>query len=116
LQAIWAEFSPMVEPVSLDEAYLDISGFELSGTTVRIIGERLKARIREETGLTASVGMGPNKLMAKIASDLDKPDGVVIVTQGEEARTLAPLPVRALPGIGPRSAEALAVLGIKTVG
>jgi DNA polymerase-4 len=116
LQAIWAEFSPVIEPMSLDEAYLDITGFELSGTTVRIIGERLKARIREETGLTASVGMGSSKLMAKIASDLDKPDGLVIVPHGEEARTLAPLSVRVLPGIGPRSAEALDVLGIKTVG
>lgn len=116
LRRVWSEFSPMVEPASLDEAYLDMTGCELVGGPILEIGRLLKARILEETGLTASVGIGPSKLVAKIASDLEKPDGLVVVAHGDEARTLAPLPVRALPGIGPRAAEALLKLGISTVG
>ncbi len=116
LREIWSEFSPLVEPASLDEAYLDMTGCELAGGPVLGIGEQLKARILTETGLTASVGIGSNKLVAKIASDLRKPDGLVVVAHGDEASTLAPLPVRALPGIGPRTAEALLKLGITMVG
>jgi DNA polymerase-4 len=116
LQAVWSEFSPVIEPVSFDEAYLDLTGSELAGGRMERVGQRLKDRIREATGLTASVGIATNKLVAKIASDLDKPDGLVIVAQGDEARTLAPLHARALPGIGPRTGEALATLGINTVG
>jgi DNA polymerase-4 len=116
LRRIWADFSPLVEPMSLDEAYLDMTGAELSGGPIREIGVRLKARIREETGLTASVGIGSSKLMAKVASDLDKPDGLVVVMPGEEARTLAPLPVRALQGIGQRAETVLQGMGIFTVG
>ncbi|MEO6458665.1 MAG: DNA polymerase IV [Chloroflexia bacterium] len=116
LRRVWSEFSPLVEPASLDEAYLDMTGCELAGGPILEIGRCLKARILEETGLTASVGIGSSKLMAKIASDLEKPDGLVVVAHGDEARTLAPLPVRALPGIGPRAAEALLKLGVSTVG
>ena len=116
LRAVWGEFSPTVEPLSFDEAYLDLAGCELYGGPLRLVGEKLKARIREETSLTASVGIASNKLVAKIASDLDKPDGLVVIAHGEEAATLAPLPVRALPGIGPRTAEALLTLKITTVG
>ena len=116
LRGVWSEFSPVVEPASLDEAYLDMTGCELAGGPIVDIGRRLKERIIEETGLTASVGIGSSKLVAKIASDLEKPDGLVVVAHGDEARTLAPLPVRALPGIGPRAAEALLKLGISTVG
>lgn len=116
LRAIWSDFSPTIEPVSLDEAYLDMTGAELSGGPIREIGVRLKARIREETGLTASIGIGSNKLIAKIASDLQKPDGLVVVPPGEEASTLAPLPVRALQGVGNRTEALLVGLGIHTVG
>jgi DNA polymerase-4 len=116
LRRIWGDFSPVVEPMSLDEAYLDLTGSELSGGPVRAIAARLKERIRQETGLTASVGVGSTKLVAKIASDLQKPDGLVVVPQGDEAQTLAPLPVRALPGVGPKTGEALARLGIATIG
>jgi DNA polymerase-4 len=116
LRRIWADFSPLVEPMSLDEAYLEMTGAELSGGPIREIAERLKARIRDETGLTASVGTGSSKLMAKIASDLEKPDGLVVVEHGAEARTLAPLPVRALQGIGPRTDTLLQGLGIFTIG
>src|SRR5206468_10424055 len=80
------------------------------------IARRLKERIKSETGLTASVGAGSSKLMAKIASDLDKPDGLVVIAHGDEARTLAPLPVRALPGVGPRTGEVLHKMGIATLG
>ena len=116
LRAIWAEFSPVVEPVSLDEAYLDMTGAEVSGGPIREIGVRLKAHIREETGLTASIGIAPNKQVAKIASDLQKPDGLVVVAHGEEAATLAPLPVRALQGVGTRTETVLNGLGIHTIG
>ncbi|MEO8288739.1 MAG: DNA polymerase IV [Chloroflexota bacterium] len=116
LRRIWSDFSPTIEPMSLDEAYLDMTGVELSSGPIRAIGERLKARIREETGLTASVGIGSSKLMAKIASDLEKPDGLVVVPHGDEAATLAPLPVRALQGIGPRTDTVLQALGISTIG
>lgn len=115
LRAIWAGFSPIIEPVSLDEGYLDLSGACFPGL-MREIGMSLKTRIRDETGLTASVGIAANKLVAKIASDLQKPDGLTLIERGDEAHTMAPLPVRALPGIGPRTAEALKTLGITTIG
>jgi DNA polymerase-4 len=102
--------------MSLDEAYLDMTGAEFAGGPIREIGERLKARIKEETGLTASVGIGSSKLIAKVASDLEKPDGLVVVQHGDEARTLAPLPVRALQGIGPRTDTLLQGMGIFTIG
>ncbi len=116
LRAIWSDFSPTIEPVSLDEAYLDMTGAELSGGPIHEIGVQLKERIRAETGLTASVGIAQNKLVAKVASDLQKPDGLVIVRPGEEASTLAPLPVRALQGVGQRTEAMLDGLGIHTVG
>lgn len=116
LRHIWSDFSPVIEPMSLDEAYLDLTNSDLSGGPVRLTGEHLKSRIRQETGLAASVGIASNKLVAKIASDLDKPDGLTVVPCGQEAATLAPLHVRALPGVGPRTAEALSKLGITTIG
>jgi len=116
LRRIWSDFSPVIEPMSLDEAYLDMMGAETSGGPIREIGERLKARIKAETGLTASVGIGSSKLIAKVASDLEKPDGLVVVKHGEEAATLAPLPVRALQGIGPRTDTLLQGMGIFTIG
>ena len=116
LRTIWSDFSPVVEPASLDEAYLDMTGCELTGGPILAVGEKLKARILDETGLTASVGIGPNKLVAKIASDLKKPGGLVVIAHGDEASTLAPLPVRVIPGVGPRAAEALLRYRITTVG
>ena len=116
LREVWSEFSPVVEPLSLDEAYLDLNGIEATGGTITDVGLRLKSRIHAATGLTASVGIAPNKLVAKIASDLRKPDGLVVIEHGRERELFAPMPVRALPGIGPRTAESLAALGIKTLG
>lgn len=116
LRAIWSDFSPTIEPVSLDEAYLDMTGAELSGGPIADIGARMKARIRDEVGLTASVGIASNKLVAKVASDLQKPDGLVFIPRGEEAATLAPLPVRALQGVGKKTETMLDALGIHTIG
>jgi DNA polymerase-4 len=112
--------SPLVEPLSMDEAFVDLeaSGLPDHGTaTVVEVAERLKARIQEATGgLTGSVGIGTSKLMAKIASDLDKPDGLVVVAPGTELDVLHPLSVTRLGGVGPATAERLHQIGVRTVG
>jgi DNA polymerase IV len=111
--------SPLVEPLSLDEAFVDLAAADLADhslTTVTAVGERLKERVHEVTGgLTGSVGIGTSKLMAKIASDLDKPDGLVVVPPGEEQALLDPLPVTTIPGVGPATAERLRRVGVTTV-
>jgi len=111
--------SPLVEPLSLDEAYVDLAAAGLpdhSVETVTALGRRLKDDITVATGgLTASVGIGTSKLVAKIASDLDKPDGLVVVPPGTEHDLLAPMSVRVIPGVGPATAERLARLGVDTV-
>ena len=116
IMAILGEFSPLVEPISVDEAFVDLAGttalFGPPAETVRTI----KTRIRAETGLTASAGLAANKFVAKVASDLEKPDGLVIVARGREASFLAPLPVERLWGVGRVLAEALASMGIATIG
>jgi nucleotidyltransferase/DNA polymerase involved in DNA repair len=106
----------LVEPVSIDEAFLDVTASARALGPGDVVGRRLKEEIRSETGLTASVGVATSKLVAKVASDMRKPDGLVVVPEGEEASFLAPLPVRRLWGVGPRMEEALAKLGIATVG
>ncbi|HXH81730.1 MAG TPA: DNA polymerase IV, partial [Candidatus Tectomicrobia bacterium] len=116
VMAILAAFSPLVEPVSVDEAFVDLTG------TRRVCGwapeavRQIKTRIRAETGLTASAGLATSKLVAKIASDLRKPDGLVVVPPGAEAAFLAPLPVERLWGVGAATARALDGLGITTIG
>ena len=124
VMALMHELSPLVEPLSLDEAFIDISHlFEpldsesTHNATLkarRIAGE-LRDRIKNETGLTASVGAGTSKLIAKIASDAEKPDGLVVVEPGAEQAWLDPLPVRALWGVGPATAERLRKIGAHTV-
>jgi DNA polymerase-4 len=113
------ELSPAVEPISMDEAFVDLAA-GLSGgldtESVTALGARLKAGIRARTGLTASVGAGTSKLIAKIASDSRKPDGLVVVAPGLERALLDPLPVRALWGVGPASDERLRRAGVATVG
>ncbi len=112
---IFREFTPLVEGLSLDEAFLDLTdSLKLFGQPLDI-GAEIKRRIHERIGLTASVGMAPNKLVAKIASELDKPDGLRLVEPEQVAATLAPLPVRTLPGIGPRTAELLVGHGVQTL-
>jgi len=114
--AIFARYSPLVEPLSVDEAFLDLTGCErLFGGPVEA-ARALRAEIRARCGLTASVGVAPNKFLAKLASDLEKPDGLVVVPREDVAGFLAPLPVERMWGIGPRGAEALHRLGIRTFG
>ncbi|MGY1793691.1 DNA polymerase IV [Geodermatophilus sp. SYSU D00525] len=113
------ELSPLVEPVSIDEAYVDLAagpGHDLSVEGVTALARGLKARIAEATGgVTGSVGVGSSKLVAKIGSDLDKPDGLVVVAPGTELDVLHPLPVTRLGGVGPATAERLRQVGVATV-
>lgn len=115
VRAIFADETPLVQPVSIDEAYLDVTPGSHSGEHPIAIARRIRARVAE-LGITCSVGLSAVKSVAKIASDHEKPDGLTVVWPGDEAEFLAPLPVRAMPGIGPRSAERLAALGIHTLG
>lgn len=112
---ILGEFSPVVQPLSLDEGYLDLAGLERLFGPPRRIGERIRARIRAELDLPASVGIGPSKLVAKLASDAAKPDGLLVVAAEEAAAWVRSLPLARLPGVGPRTEAALARLGIRTV-
>ena len=115
--ALFRELSDRVEGLSLDEAFIDVSErVRQHGESLPAIGARLKERIAEQTGLTASVGMAHNKLLAKIASDYDKPDGLVHVPAGRVQGFLDPLPIRRLWGIGPRTAERLHEIGVFTIG
>ena len=109
------DFSPLVEVVSIDEAYLDISNSERLFGSVEQLSRALKQRVRDEVGLAVSLGVASNKLVAKIASDLDKPDGLRIVRRGQEAATLGPLPVERLPGVGPKATARLRAAGIVTL-
>ena len=113
--AILADFSPCLEPGGLDEAYLDITGCEDYGTP-RQLALCIKERVKNEVRLIASVGVAGCKVVAKIASDLGKPDGLVEVAAGREKEFLAPLPVINLPGVGKRTEQELKAMGIKTVG
>ncbi len=113
---IFGRFSDLVEPVSIDEAFLDVTASRRALGPGEAVARRIKREIQEDTGLTASVGVASSKLVAKVASDMRKPDGLVVVPPGEEAEFLAPLPVRRLWGVGPRMEEALARAGVVTVG
>ena len=114
--AILNEFTPDIEPLGLDEAYLDLSGFESIYGTARETALRIKRRIKEELGITASVGISGSKVVAKVASDLSKPDGLIEVATGQEKSFLAPLPVARLPRVGAKGETALQKMGIKTIG
>jgi DNA polymerase-4 len=114
--AILREYTPLVEVAGTDEAYLDVAGCEpLFGTAEQIAAD-IRRRVRAEIGITASVGVSRSKLVSKVASDAGKPDGLVVVEPGSEAAFLAPRPLRDLPMIGPKTAAALATLGIETIG
>ncbi|GAJ17126.1 unnamed protein product, partial [marine sediment metagenome] len=109
-------YTPLVEPLSLDEAFLDVSGsHSLFGTSIEI-GLTVKRRILAETGLVASVGIAPTKFVAKIASDLDKPDGFVVVGDDEVVDFLRPLDVRKIWGVGKATWRKFEKLGIRTIG
>jgi DNA polymerase-4 len=114
--AILADVAPVVEPLSVDEAFLDLTGTErLLGDAV-LVARAIKARIRAEVGITASVGVAPNKFLAKLASDLEKPDGLTVITEEDRDRVLLPLPVDRIWGVGPVTAARLAAAGIATIG
>jgi len=110
-----AEFTPRIQPTSIDEAFLDMTGCEHFYENTRAMGASIKQRIRERTGLTASCGIAPNKFLAKLASSKSKPDGLLVITVDEAADFLAPLPVRELWGVGERGEQELARYGIATV-
>lgn len=116
IREILADFSPLVEPLSLDEAFLDVSGMEWLYSDPSEIARKIKQRIREELNLIASAGVAPNKFLAKLASDWEKPDGLVVVHPGKEQAFLKNIPVSRLWGVGEKSAELLQGLGISTIG
>lgn len=113
--AILREYSPLVEPLSIDEAFVDVTGSRKLFGKPSEIGRAIKQRIREEVGLTASVGVAANKFLAKLASDLEKPDGFVVVQPREAPALLATLPVGKLWGVGKVAQAELAKLGVHTV-
>lgn len=108
--------TPMVEQASIDEFYLDLSGMEQLVGGSRELGLRCKALILEATGLTCSIGIGPNRLIAKLASDYRKPDGLTIVNQSQVNEFLDPLPLKALRGVGPKTLKRIAKLKVETIG
>ncbi len=114
--AIFARFSPLVEALSIDEAFLDITGMGQLAASPKAYAQRIKQAIYEETGLVASVGIAPNKFLAKLASDLQKPDGLVIIPPDRVREILWPLPIRRLWGVGKKTAEKLQNMGYETVG
>lgn len=119
VMALFRELSPLVEPLSLDEAYVDLAAGDLgevSVSTVTEVGRALKSAVHEVTGgLHGSVGIGTSKLIAKIASDLNKPDGLVVVPPGTERELIRPLKASVIPGLGPATASRLRPLGVQTV-
>ncbi|MBK8978477.1 MAG: DNA polymerase IV [Planctomycetes bacterium] len=116
VRAVFERFTPLVEPLSLDEAFLDVTGSRALFGDGRAIAQRLRAEVSAAVGLTASVGVATSKFVAKVASDLRKPDALVVVEPGTEEAFLAPLPVARLWGAGPVAQERLRALGIGTIG
>lgn len=112
---IFRDFTPLVEGLSLDEAFLDVTASVTLFGSPKKIAQEIKKRIKSDTGLTASVGVAVNKLVAKIASELDKPNGLTIVGPGDYEKKLDPLPARVIPGIGPETLKKLVGVGISTV-
>jgi len=113
---ILADFSPFIEPMGLDEAYLDVTGFESLHGSIRQMALEIKKRVREETGLIASIGIATCKVVAKVASATSKPDGLIELTAGDEATFLAPLAIDKLPGVGKKTEQVLRGRGISTIG
>ena len=116
VMALFAERTPLVEPISLDEAFLDVTGTAHLFGGAEACARDLKRAVRDDVGLVLSVGIASNKLCAKVASDLRKPDGFVVVPRGGEAAFLAPLPLARLWGVGPKTQQVLEDLGMRTIG
>ena len=116
VMTILGSFSPVLQPVSMDEAYLDVTDAVQRGGAPIELATDIKARVKAEVGLNISLGVGGSKSVAKIACDMSKPDGLKVVAPGSEREFLAPLPVRRLNGVGPRTEERLKELGVATLG
>jgi DNA polymerase-4 len=116
VMAIFGDYTPLVEPLSIDEAFLDVSGTEAQYGAPAQLAQTLQDRIERELRLSVSLGVAANKLVAKIASDHRKPHGITVVPPGQEAAFLAPLPIRRLWGVGEVTARELAKLGVETIG
>ena len=115
VSALMHEATPLVEPLSIDEAFLDVTGsIQLLGPPEQI-GRALKDKIKRTTGLTGSVGVAPNKFLAKLASDMDKPDGLTVIRPDDVERVLDPMPVGRIYGVGPQTAKRLEGLGVRTI-
>ena len=116
IHEIFARYTPQIEPISIDEAFLDVTGsMQLFGSAEKI-GRQIKQQIKKELGLTASVGIAPNKFLAKLASDLRKPNGFVVITEANKQEILDPLDISRIWGIGKVTEKALNSIGIKTIG
>jgi DNA polymerase-4 len=116
VSGIFSRYTPLTEPVSIDEAFLDLTGTERLLGPAQEVAARIRRDVKRETGLTCSIGVAGNKFLAKLASDLQKPDGLTIIRPGEVDRILPPLPVTRLWGIGPKSGRRLQEAGIATIG
>jgi DNA polymerase-4 len=116
IMGVLAEFTPLMEAISIDEAFLDVTASRALLGDGPTIAALIKTRLREAVSLPASVGVAPNKFVAKIASDLKKPDGLVVVRPGEEAAFLGPLPIGRLWGVGKVTGAALESMGVRTIG
>ncbi len=117
IRQVFEDFTDLIEPLSLDEAFLDVTAWcEAAGQKAGAVAVEIKRRIREAVGLTASAGVGPNKLVAKIGSDLRKPDGLVVIAPQRVVAFLRPLPIDRLWGVGPVTAARLRQLGLETLG
>jgi DNA polymerase IV len=116
IREIFERFTPLIEPLSLDEAFLDVTGSEHLFGSAAEIGKKLKQMISQEIRIVVSVGVAPNKFLAKIASDLKKPDALVVVVPGKVQEFLDPLPVERLWGVGKQGSKVFQQLGIRTIG
>ncbi|MFQ5599045.1 MAG: DNA polymerase IV [Candidatus Krumholzibacteriia bacterium] len=116
IRKLFEEFTPVVEPLSIDEAFLDLTGIATDLEHGREAARKLKQRIREEERLTGSVGVAPNKFLAKVASDLEKPDGLVVLALEDVPARLWPLPIERLWGVGPKTAERLRARRVRRIG
>ena len=113
--AIYREITPLVQAVSIDEAYLDVTDHLGEAGSATAVAKEIRRRVREERGLTVSVGVGPNRLVAKIASDFNKPDGLTVVPPAKVQVFLDPLPVRRLHGVGPATEKVFVEMGVRTI-
>jgi nucleotidyltransferase/DNA polymerase involved in DNA repair len=116
IMAIFRKYATVVEPLSLDEAFLDVTEHASQVRIAALLAESIKLKVREATQLTVSLGVATTKLVAKVASNFEKPDGLTIVLENDESTFLAPMPIRRLWGIGPKSEEVLRKAGIERIG